>query len=214
MDFLLRLPIAHIEGVGNDPRTRLQLLEQLGAQLQIDIGQQKQGHHGGLVKVGLEQVVFLEANQVLHAGLLGVLPGLADAHRVDIDPHAASPVSLGGRDDNPAIAAAEVINHVGLFDVGKFQHGLHGLFGSGHEGHVRRPPRLRSLGRNCSGKHRGSHQRVNARFLEHRSPPVSEIIATRGRMHPGGVRKTTSPERLRRSIARRGAGSPTWAAPR
>ena len=40
-DFLLGLPIAHVEGVGDDPRAWLQILQQFGTKLEVDARQQE-----------------------------------------------------------------------------------------------------------------------------------------------------------------------------
>src|SRR3954447_21878368 len=108
-EFLLRFPIAHIERIRNHPRAWLEVLQQFGTKLEIDMRQQEQGHYRSLANVRLEQIILLESNQFLHAGLSGVLLCLADPYRVDIDSDSASAKVLGSGNHNAAIAAAKVV---------------------------------------------------------------------------------------------------------
>src|ERR1022692_3637812 len=119
--FFVRLPIAHVESIGNDPGTRFQLSEQLWTQTQVDLLEEKQRHDAGVTNSSLEQIILFEADQIFHARFLGVLFRIVNTLRVDVDAYAVRPVDLGGRNNDPAIAAAEIVNHIGRFHVGEFQ---------------------------------------------------------------------------------------------
>ncbi len=58
------------------------------------------------MNVGLEKVILLEPDEILYARLLGVLFGVLNPLRVDVDTYAASTVVLCGGNDNPPIATA------------------------------------------------------------------------------------------------------------
>src|SRR5678816_4490515 len=99
-----------VEGVGNHPRAGLQILQQFGAKLQIDVWQQEQGNHRGLANLSVEEVVLFESNQFLDPGLPCVLLRLVDAHGVDVDSDTPSPIALGGGNYNAAIPTTEVVH--------------------------------------------------------------------------------------------------------
>ena len=54
----------------------LEIVEELGPKPQVDVGQQVEGDHGGVVDVGLEEVVFFELHQGFDARLAGVFAGM------------------------------------------------------------------------------------------------------------------------------------------
>ena len=97
------------------------------------------------MNVGLEQVVLLEADQIFHPSLLGVVLGFLDTLGIYVDTHTMSAVVLGGGNYNTAVTTAKIVNNVGLFHIGKFQHRLNRLFGGWDEGYIRLPPRLAVL---------------------------------------------------------------------
>src|SRR3546814_291996 len=80
---LLGLPVAHVEGVAYDPRARLQLRQQLRAQLFVEARQQIERDHARLRNVGLEQIALAEADEVRDAGGLRIGARLGDALRID-----------------------------------------------------------------------------------------------------------------------------------
>ena len=98
--------------------------------------------------VGLEKVIFFKTNPILDAGSLGVVVGFLDSLGVDVDADAAGAEILGGGDDDPAVAATEVVDEVLLGDLGHLEHlidhflrgrdvgdvGLDGLGGSEGDG--------------------------------------------------------------------------------
>jgi len=66
----------------------------------------------GFVNVRLEQVVLFKPDQIFHAGFPGVLFGLGNTYGVDVDANAVGPIQLGGRNHDPAVATAEVVENV------------------------------------------------------------------------------------------------------
>ncbi len=111
---LVGLPVAHAEGVRHDARARLELPGQNRPELEVRRRQQVERHDGGLGHVGGQRVLQLEGDQVRDARVLGVRVGFGNPLRVDVDADAARAVDLGGRDRNAAVAAAQVVDDVGL----------------------------------------------------------------------------------------------------
>src|ERR1019366_1190333 len=62
--FLVGLPLAHVELVGDNAGTHFQVLEKLGAQLEVDVRQEVERHDGGIVEVGIEKVLLDEPHAV------------------------------------------------------------------------------------------------------------------------------------------------------
>ena len=63
--------------------------------------------------------------------------GLADALGVDVEPDRLDPEPLCGRDHDPPVAAAEVVEDVSLLDLGQLQHLVDDVLGGGLVGDVR-----------------------------------------------------------------------------
>uniref|UniRef100_A0A0N4ZEN4 Tr-type G domain-containing protein n=1 Tax=Parastrongyloides trichosuri TaxID=131310 RepID=A0A0N4ZEN4_PARTI len=135
LDPLIRWPVAHVEGVRDDAGAGLQLAEETRAQLHIDRLQQIKADHGGLADIDAEQVFLDEVDHMLDPGPAGVLHGVGDPHRVDVDADAVGVAVAGGGDDDPAVAAAEVIKAILRPYAGQGQHGGDGVFLRRNEGH-------------------------------------------------------------------------------
>src|ERR1019366_3851790 len=88
--------------------THFQVLEKLGAQLEVDVRQEVERHDGGIVEVGIEQVLLDEPHAVGDAGLACILLGFFDSVGVDVDAGAAGDAELlGGHDHDAAVTASE-----------------------------------------------------------------------------------------------------------
>jgi hypothetical protein len=78
----------------------------------------------------------VEGHPRLDPRAASVLPALRDQLRVDLDADAAGPEVTGRRDDQAAVAGAQIVDHVRRPDPGQLEHLVHHL-GRGHEkGHV------------------------------------------------------------------------------
>src|SRR5450432_2459128 len=122
--FLGGFPVVHAPTVGDDSGAGLELPEELGPQPQVDGGQQVESDHGGVVNVGIEQIVFFELHQGFDARLAGVFAGFLDKFGIDVDAHSARAVILGGGDDDAPVAAAEVIDDVAPGNAGEPEHAV------------------------------------------------------------------------------------------
>ena len=81
---------------------------------------------------------------------------LSDSLRIDIDPNAARTVFLRRRDDDAAVAAAEVVDHIDRPDVGDFQHGIHDIGRGRNINNIRQPGRRLCLTPQCPSRSDGS----------------------------------------------------------
>lgn len=161
-------PVAHVEMVGDHPRTGPELPEQLGPQLEIHRLEEVEGHDGGGAQVHLEEVALDEADPVLDARPAGVAPGDRDQGVLELDPHARHSVAGGGQDRDPSVAGSEVEEGVPVGGPRELEHRLHHRNGRHHEGHVRKAGRLvRLLGGEGPGRRgrqgRGPEERRDGR---------------------------------------------------
>src|ERR1019366_2457209 len=135
--FLVGLPLAHVELVGDNAGTHFQVLEKLRAKLEVDVRQEVERHDGGIVEVGIEQVLLDEPHAVGDAGLACILLGFFDSVGVDVDACAAGDAELlGGHDHDAAVTAAEVVQDVAFLDFAELEHSLHHRRGRGNVGDV------------------------------------------------------------------------------
>src|SRR6185503_20377887 len=63
---LLRLPVSHVVPMGDDAGARAQRL-QARPQLAVEIGGEKQHHHGGVAEIDAEEVLGAELDALGHA---------------------------------------------------------------------------------------------------------------------------------------------------
>src|SRR5260370_41991475 len=97
--FLVGLPFAHVELVGDNAGTHFELLEKLRAQPEVDVRQGVDRHEGGIAEVAIEEVLLDEPYVVGDAGLACILLGFFDPVGVDVDAGATGDAELlGGRD--------------------------------------------------------------------------------------------------------------------
>jgi hypothetical protein len=127
---LVGLPVAHAEGVRHDARARREL-QQLRAQLQVDLVEQEHRDHRRARQVGLEQVLLLEARALGHALALRALPRERDQVGVQLDAHRGR-AALRGGDDGTAVAGTEIEHDVARPDRREVEHPRHQLVGRGH----------------------------------------------------------------------------------
>ena len=80
----IRLPVIHVERVGNDPGAGLQSVEQERPQPQVYSAQQKHGDHGSLTEIGIEQVFLQKHRSVGDPSLSGVHIRLRNASGIQI----------------------------------------------------------------------------------------------------------------------------------
>ena len=123
--------------MGHDSRSDLQVLEQLGTQFAIDLGQEVEGDERGIAEVGFEEIAEDEFGFVGDAGRLGVLVGLLDALGVDVIPRAARRSEfLNGHDDDASVAAPEIVVDIAGVGVAELEHGFHDFGRGRHIRHV------------------------------------------------------------------------------
>ncbi len=120
-------PRVHAIVVGDEPGSRPELCQELGPEPQVNGSEEVERDDARLVKVSFENVLLEELDEMGDPGLGGVLLAFLDALGVDIDPDAAGPEELGGRDDDPAVATAKVIEQVILGDLRHPEHLGHNL---------------------------------------------------------------------------------------
>ena len=120
----LRFPVAHGEVVRDDACAGAQLARQDRAQLHVRRGQQIEGHDRRVRDVDGHRVLQQERDAPLDAGGLGVGFAWFDQIGVDVDAHAPRAELLRRRDDDPAVAASEVVDDVARADLGQRQHAL------------------------------------------------------------------------------------------
>jgi hypothetical protein len=127
-------------------------------QLQVHLGQQVHRHDGGRAEVGGEQVLRAELGPVGHAR--GARGGAAALHQLRHDLHAqaARTEAAGRRDDDAAVARAEVDHVIRRADARQLQHRHRDVVRRGDEGHLVEL-RGRRLGgaRGCRREARGEH---------------------------------------------------------
>jgi acetoin utilization deacetylase AcuC-like enzyme len=126
---LVRLPIPHLEAVRHHPAARFERFLQQGAEAEIDVISHIKHNHRGIRNIfGLEfeNIPLADDHTVRHAGGLGVLAGLLDALRINVNAHAfLGLIFLNSRDDDHAIAAAQVVHHILGPHLGNLTHGLY-----------------------------------------------------------------------------------------
>src|SRR5579884_239516 len=130
LDRFIRFPVAHIEAVGDDAGPGLQLRKQPGFELLVDAWKQVQSDNSGWLDFGGEKVALYEPDLVLDAGFLSVLVRFFDALGIYIHAGGCSPELFRRHDDNAAIAAAEIVHHIALMNIGELEH-LFDHFGRG-----------------------------------------------------------------------------------
>ena len=131
---LVRFPILHREGVRDHPRARLEV-QDLRAQLDVDLGQQEHRddrrlREVGLVEVGLEERCL--GGDVLLGGI-----GLRQLDHVGVvlDPHGGR-AALRGGDNGAAVARPEVHDEVLRRHLGHVEHLVHERLRCRHPHHV------------------------------------------------------------------------------
>src|SRR6516164_10677716 len=82
-------PVAHIEGVRHDTRSRSELVLQLRSQPKIDRFTEIERDDGRVTHVGFKEILTAELDAVAHAGLFGERHRLLNAGRIQLDPDAA-----------------------------------------------------------------------------------------------------------------------------
>lgn len=132
----IRLPFAHVETVGCDPRARLEFPKQPRAEFEIDVAPHVDRHHGGLPEIGREDVRHDESDAVLHAGLLRCPEAVIDQIGVDLDAYGAAARLPGGLDDDAAVAGAEIVEDVVLSHAGLRKDLRDDIVGGRYEGGV------------------------------------------------------------------------------
>ena len=108
--------------MADDAGSGLHLLQDPRPQPQVDLGGQIEGDDVGLIERSPEQVLAAELDAVGDAGRLGVGGGFADPGRIDVDAEAAGAVAARRRDQDAAVARAEVDHLVAGPDLGHGEH--------------------------------------------------------------------------------------------
>src|SRR5204863_9440276 len=103
-------------------RTRRQLAQELGPQLEVDVVAQVDRDHGGAGQVGGEEILPEERHPRADAGGQRRVAADVDQLGIDLDADAVSAEVAGGRDHHAPVAAAEVEDRVVLGDGGHLQH--------------------------------------------------------------------------------------------
>ncbi len=135
------LPLTEIKGVGNDARSRTQLIEQTWAQSQIDAGKQIHCDDTRLANFGLEQILHAKRYCVINARPRCIFTGLRNARAVDVHTEPARTMIHRGRDHDAPIPGAEIDQIVVRTHVGHVEHAVDDRIGSDDKGCVQRGPR-------------------------------------------------------------------------
>ncbi len=147
----VRLPLPHVEVVGDDPRTRPQLTEELGAEPEVEVLEEVERDDRRRAQVGLEEVALDEADPVVDAGPARVPPRDPDQGVLELDADPVGSVSGRRHDRDAAVARAQVVEGVGGRGLDDVQHRLDHPHGRDHEGDVRKAVLVRLLGPELPG---------------------------------------------------------------
>src|SRR2546429_7159848 len=98
--------------VRDDARSGRELAQQLRQQAPVERFEEEQSHHRGFADIRLEQVAAHEAYAVLDPAAARAVHRHAQRHRVDLDADAARAEVPRRGDDDAAVAAAQVVDHV------------------------------------------------------------------------------------------------------
>ncbi len=96
----------------DDAGARPELAQQLRAEAAIEVGGEVEGDDGRLPQVGLEEIVLPEGDPIGEPEAARPLHGLRHQRRIDLEAHPARPAVAGGRDDDPPIAGAEIVDDI------------------------------------------------------------------------------------------------------
>jgi hypothetical protein len=108
----VRLPLAHVPGVGNDARSRLHR-EDLRSQLLVEVGQQVERQHGRAREVFLEDVAFDDRHLAADTRSLRVAPRQRGEVAVVFDADGFRAELLRRRNRQPAVARTQVVDDIG-----------------------------------------------------------------------------------------------------
>src|SRR5918994_1517407 len=109
---LVGCPRPHAERVRDHARSRLQFVDELWLQLQVERLEQVERHDRRWPEVRLEEVRLDELHAIAHPGFFRVGGRFLDAFGIDVDADAPRAVRLGGFDHNASVATAEVIHEI------------------------------------------------------------------------------------------------------
>ena len=102
---------------------------------------------GRIVELGIEEVLALEPDLVLDAGLSRIVLGFENALGIDVDAERTRAL-LGRRDGDPAITGAQIDDEVVLPHGGHLEHPVDDFGRGRHIRHIQR----RSIGRAGPGR--------------------------------------------------------------
>ena len=113
--------------MGHDPGAGFELARELRPQPRIHLRREEECAHCGGLDLGIEDVLDAERHAVGDPGPDCVDLRFPNALRIEVHAYPARPELLGGRDEDAAVAAPEVIDDVIARDVGEGEHGVHYL---------------------------------------------------------------------------------------
>jgi hypothetical protein len=119
-------------------RAGRELAHQFGAQLAVEPGREEQRHHAHAVQLDAEHVLIEERDALGHARAARVLARFHDEVGVDVDAKGAGRAAPQGFDHQPAVAAAEIRDHVRAANRSEIEHRAHDFHRRGLVAHVRR----------------------------------------------------------------------------
>ena len=134
-DFFVGLPFVHVKGMREDAGARLHF-EQGRTQLQVEVGQQVHGDHGGFVELFLKNVALADADLVGDTGGACIVLRMQGHLGVVFDAVGPGAKLLGGGDGNDAVTGPQVINDVLARDLGHVEHAGHQLGRGGNPNHI------------------------------------------------------------------------------
>src|SRR5207245_4518602 len=105
----------------DDARARFKLAQQIGLELQIDVGQQVHSHHRGGREIHGENVLIANFRQLLDAGFSDIIAGFFNQVGIDLETDGFGAL-LGRGDDDSPVAGTEIIDRVTLFYSGQLDH--------------------------------------------------------------------------------------------
>ena len=116
----------------HDPRAGTELHQEFRRQLRVELGKEIERDDRRPTQVRLQHVLPQEGRPVGDARGEGAIAAVLNELRVELDAHGAR-AAARGRDDDSAVAGAEVVDDVRRADAGDVEHVLHDRRGRRNE---------------------------------------------------------------------------------
>jgi len=114
---LFGLGAFHVKIMRDNPRAGFELF-QLRHELDVQIGQQIERHHVGVLEIEGEDICLLDRDKLFNVILLDVIERILDTLRVDVVAITFDAKFLGRSDQDASVSTAQIIDDVALLDLG------------------------------------------------------------------------------------------------